>query len=134
MSDPNSTPSGGDVPPKPPEAAKVQPKKETVRINLPPKPSAVPTIKIPAPPAPAAATARPASTVAAGSPAPAGVVHAAAAPPLAPRVVASAPLARSPVAMRPSAPAVSGLDTGLAIAGVVLSVAVLVRLVLVLFA
>ncbi|MGA9452789.1 MAG: hypothetical protein WBW41_15760, partial [Verrucomicrobiia bacterium] len=26
---------------------KVQPKKETVRINLPPKPSAAPTIKLP---------------------------------------------------------------------------------------
>jgi hypothetical protein len=50
------TPSGA-VPPKPTEAAKVQPKKETVRINLPPKPTAAPTIKIPAPApvAPAAA-------------------------------------------------------------------------------
>jgi hypothetical protein len=38
---------GGGVPPKPPEASKVQPKKETVRINLPPKPSAAPTIKLP---------------------------------------------------------------------------------------
>jgi len=133
MSDPNSTPSGGDVPPKPPEAAKVQPKKETVRINLPPKPSAVPTIKIPAPPAPAAVTARPVAAMGAASAAPAAA-HAAAAPPSAPRVVASAPVVRSPAAMRPSAPAVSGLDTGLAIAGVVLCVAVLVRLVLVLFA
>ena len=38
---------GGAVPPKPPEGSKVQPKKETVRINLPPKPSAAPTIKLP---------------------------------------------------------------------------------------
>src|SRR5271169_2422050 len=38
---------GGGFPPKPPEASKVQPKKETVRINLPPKPSAAPTIKLP---------------------------------------------------------------------------------------
>ena len=38
---------GGAVPPKPPEGSKIQPKKETVRINLPPKPSAAPTIKLP---------------------------------------------------------------------------------------
>ncbi|HXC99243.1 MAG TPA: hypothetical protein VN048_07870, partial [Verrucomicrobiae bacterium] len=37
---------GGAVPPKP-ETSKIQPKKETVRINLPPKPSAAPTIKLP---------------------------------------------------------------------------------------
>lgn len=58
---------------------KVQPKKETVRINLPPKPSAAPTIKLPtlppggptgvptmAPPSPTAAPAapRPAPTAA----------------------------------------------------------------------
>jgi hypothetical protein len=57
----------GAVPPKK-ETGKVQPKKETVRINLPPKPSAAPTIKLPtlppggptgaasAPPLPSAAT------------------------------------------------------------------------------
>ena len=39
------------VPPKPAEAAKVQPKKETVRISLPPKPTASPTIKLPTLPA-----------------------------------------------------------------------------------
>lgn len=56
---------------------KVQPKKETVRINLPPKPSAAPTIKLPTLPpggqtgvplaaasAPAAAPARPAPSAA----------------------------------------------------------------------
>ena len=66
---------------------KVQPKKETVRINLPPKPSAAPTIKLPtlppggptgvpsmappshAPPAAAPAAARPAP-VATAAPAP----------------------------------------------------------------
>src|SRR5438270_6930303 len=37
---------GGAIPPKK-ETGKVQPKKETVRINLPPKPSAAPTIKLP---------------------------------------------------------------------------------------
>ena len=36
----------GAVPPKK-ETGKVQPKKETVRINLPPKPTAAPTIKLP---------------------------------------------------------------------------------------
>ena len=35
------------MPPKPAEASKVQPKKETVRINLPPKPTSAPTIKLP---------------------------------------------------------------------------------------
>ena len=38
--------SGAVLPPKK-ETGKVQPKKETVRINLPPKPSAAPTIKLP---------------------------------------------------------------------------------------
>ena len=42
-------PSGptGAVPPPKKETGKVQPKKETVRINLPPKPTAAPTIKLP---------------------------------------------------------------------------------------
>ncbi|OGI64095.1 hypothetical protein A3H53_01805 [Candidatus Nomurabacteria bacterium RIFCSPLOWO2_02_FULL_40_10] len=35
--------------PKPAEATKVQPKKETIRKNLPPRPTVAPTIKIPAP-------------------------------------------------------------------------------------
>ena len=39
------------APPKPAEAAKVQPKKETVRISLPPKPTSSPTIKLPTLPA-----------------------------------------------------------------------------------
>ena len=44
----DNIPSGpaGAIPPKK-ETGKVQPKKETVRINLPPKPSAAPTIKLP---------------------------------------------------------------------------------------
>jgi hypothetical protein len=37
----------GAVPPVKKETGKVQPKKETVRINLPPKPSTAPTIKLP---------------------------------------------------------------------------------------
>jgi hypothetical protein len=68
---------------------KVQPKKETVRINLPPKPTAAPTIKLPtlppggptgapsAAPAPAAAAPAPAFKAAA---APAAAIQKAAAP------------------------------------------------------
>lgn len=65
----------GAVPPKK-ETGKVQPKKETVRINLPPKPSAAPTIKLPTLPpggsvgAPSAATAAPAAAAPAAHSAP----------------------------------------------------------------
>jgi hypothetical protein len=58
------------MPPKPAEAAKVQPKKETVRINLPPKPTSAPTIKLP--------------TLTAGAPPPTMATAAAAAPARAP--------------------------------------------------
>jgi hypothetical protein len=104
---------GGAVPPKPPEGAKVQPKKETVRINLPPKPSAAPTIKLPTlpPGGPTAPAPMPAPT--------------AAAPAAAPRIGA-APVASAPVTQRPvqrpmvqAAPAISGLDKGLAIGAAV---------------
>src|SRR4026207_1669288 len=40
-----NVPAGAGPPKK--ETGKVHPKKETVRINLPPKPSAAPTIKLP---------------------------------------------------------------------------------------
>src|SRR5262245_55166708 len=63
MADNNPNPPLGGVPPKPAEAAKVQPKKETVRISLPPKPTA--TIKLPTLPAAAPTPS---------SPSPAGVV------------------------------------------------------------
>ena len=96
---------------------KVQPKKETVRINLPPKPSAAPTIKLPtlppggptgvptmAPPASAAAPAAPKPTIAAPS----------------------APKAQTAPQPRPAAPVaparaqtVGGLDKGLAIAAMI---------------
>ena len=61
---PPPAPSGTVQPPKK-ETGKVQPKKETVRINLPPKPTAAPTIKLPTLPpggptgAPSAAPAPP---------------------------------------------------------------------------
>jgi len=79
---PSPVPSGAVQPPKK-ETGKVQPKKETVRINLPPKPTAAPTIKLPtlppggptgapsltpAPP-PAAATALKTAAAAAAAPA-----------------------------------------------------------------
>jgi hypothetical protein len=93
---------------------KVQPKKETVRINLPPKPSAAPTIKLPTlPPS--------------GSTMPSMAPSAA---PAAPRAT-TAPSIQRPAAapqqqMRPAAPvaapvvkALSPLDTGLAIAAAV---------------
>lgn len=53
----------GAVPPSP-DQSKVQPKKETVRIQLPPKPTAAPTIKLPTlPQGGAAQTATPTPTV-----------------------------------------------------------------------
>ncbi|MFM1943397.1 MAG: hypothetical protein RI897_2379 [Verrucomicrobiota bacterium] len=128
MAETNSNSPEGAVPPKPAEAAKVQPKKETVRITLPPKPTAAPTIKIPAP-AIAAATAK---APAAPAAAPAAAAPAAAAPAAAPAARAgAAPAPRPAMAPRPAVAAVSGLDKGLAIAAVVLSVAVVVRLVLI---
>jgi hypothetical protein len=140
----DNTPSvpGGSVPPKPPEPSKVQPKKETVRISLPPKPSAAPTIKLPSVPTAAApASAAPTTgTAASGAPAALGA-------PAAPRPATSAPasggasgITRPPTstgpaasrppsptpAPRPQAPAVkrvSGLDVGLAIAAAVVALA-----------
>src|SRR5882762_7412730 len=116
MADNMPNPPSGAVPPKPTEAAKVQPKKETVRINLPPKPTAAPTIKIPAPaptaPAASAATpAAPAAPAAAHAPTPAP-------PTPAPRPTAVAAAARPAPGPR-SAPVMSGvtgLDKALAIA------------------
>jgi hypothetical protein len=113
---------GGAVPPQPPEGSKVQPKKETVRINLPPKPSAAPTIKLPTLPpggpssAPGAVPFPPA---------------AAAAPAAAVRSTAAAPAAAAPAQQRPApraaapppAPAVSGLDKILAIVAAVAALA-----------
>jgi len=140
MAENTPTPPGGAMPPKPAEAAKVQPKKETVRINLPPKPTSAPTIKLPtlapgAPPPPSAAAAAPVAGASASSapaaarapappvPPPAGVAATRVAAPAAQsKVVASAAPAAAP---RPAyAPAgLSGLDKGLAIAAAVIAVA-----------
>src|ERR1700743_1410738 len=79
---------------------KVQPKKETVRINLPPKPSAAPTIKLPTLP-PGGGGGMPPMAPSAAAPA---------AAPAAPRAAAAAPaLQRQPTAAttaqpRPMAP------------------------------
>src|SRR5580658_7969521 len=102
-----TSPGGGSVPPRPAEAAKVQPKKETVRINLPPKPTSAPTIKLP--------------TLAPGAPPPAS-----GAPAVAVAVASAPPASRAPAP--PSPPAASGLtglDKGLAIGAAVASVAAL---------
>jgi hypothetical protein len=100
---PPNIPPGAVLPPKK-ETGKVQPKKETVRINLPPKPSAAPTIKLPTLP-PGGPTGAPS-----GIPAPIPAPQAAA-----PRAAAAAPVSQMrplPAVQRPMAvaPAMSGLD------------------------
>lgn len=114
----------GAMPPKK-ETGKVQPKKETVRINLPPKPSAAPTIKLPTlpPGGPTGAGSAPMAPSAAAAPAPAAPRASAA--PVAQKPSASA--APAAAAQRPaprpaaakSAPTVSGLDVGLAVGAMV---------------
>jgi hypothetical protein len=117
---------------------KVQPKKETVRITLPPKPSAAPTIKLPTLP-PGGPTGAPggvpgaAPTIArpAGTAAPVAAPRTTTAAPLAPVAPAAAaqPAARpAPAAGRVAiAPVVvsaaNPLDTVLAIAAAVMGVA-----------
>jgi hypothetical protein len=112
----------GAVPPVKKETGKVQPKKETVRINLPPKPSTAPTIKLPTlpPGGPAGApSAGPLSTSAAkahpASTAAAPRTAAAAAAPVAQTRSAPAGQRAAPAA----APAFGALDNILVIAAVV---------------
>jgi hypothetical protein len=116
---------GGAVPPKK-ETGKVQPKKETVRINLPPKPSAAQTIKLPtlppggpsggpaSAPAPALSTAAPAHVPSAP--------RSTAAAPAAPRSAASAAPRPAPAAARGAA-TIGGLDMVLAIAAAIFALA-----------
>jgi hypothetical protein len=105
----------GALPPKP-ETSKIQPKKETVRINLPPKPSAAPTIKLPTLPPGGPSVAPPAPLP---PPPTSGARAAAAAPATGQRPAAQRPIAP---AQRPVAAAtVSGLDQGLAIAAAVVA-------------
>ena len=128
MAEDTSNPSGGSVPPKPAEEAKVQPKKETVRITLPPKPSASPTIKLPTLPsggapvqaASGAAKPAPATPGSKALPAPARPGGAT----LQRQTAAPASGVGSPAPRRPMAPvqpAVSGADRGLAIGAAVAS-------------
>jgi len=110
----------GAVPPVKKETGKVQPKKETVRINLPPKPSTAPTIKLPtlppggptgAPsPAPAAAPAVAKAAPATAAAAPRTSAASAAAPVAQPRP-APAPQRAAPAA----APAIGTLDNVLVV-------------------
>jgi hypothetical protein len=86
----------GAVPPVKKETGKVQPKKETVRINLPPKPSTAPTIKLPTLP-PGGPTGAPSAVPLPGAAKPAPAPATAAAP-----RAAAAPAAQT----RSAAPAV----------------------------
>jgi hypothetical protein len=153
---PNPDPGAPGVPPKKAETGKVQPKKETVRISLPPKPTAAPTIKLPTlpaagPPPRAAAPAAPAApsgTAAAPTAAPAVRAPAPPAPPAGSsalrsatptgnqpsRSAAATPApARVPSAQAPVAKAgVSGLDLGLSIAAAVVGLGAVVSMILLL--
>ena len=116
----------GAVPPKPAEPAKVQPKKETVRISLPPKPTAAPTVRIPVPSMPSAAVASAAAPAApALTPAPAAPVGAPA-----PRPAPTSPTLTSAPrpAAAPARPAPAGvglLESVLAVTAAVLGVVAL---------
>src|SRR5450755_400420 len=116
----------GAMPPAKKETGKVQPKKETVRINLPPKPTAAPTIKLPtlppggptgassgAPPAPPASTTLRSSATPAAQPRPSAAAPAS----------TTAPAARRPAAAPVAAAKISPLDKILAIAAAVVALA-----------
>ena len=108
---------------------KVQPKKETVRINLPPKPSAAPTIKLPTlPPGgpTGASSGAPMQLPSAGAPAlrsSAAAPRAAAAPIAQTRSAAPAAAQPRAAAHIAAAPTVSTFDKILAIAACVTALA-----------
>lgn len=119
----------GAMPPVKKETGKVQPKKETVRINLPPKPTAAPTIKLPTlppggptgastgappPPVPPASTALRSSAAPVAQQRPATTAAAPAAAPTA---------ARRPVAAPATGAKISSVDKILAIAAAVVALA-----------
>jgi hypothetical protein len=98
------TPSGAE--PMKKSTGKVQPKKETVRINLPPKPTAAPTIKLPTlPPGGPTGAPTPASAPAPAAAAPAPALKSSAAPATLARS-AAAPAAAAPATTQRPAPAV----------------------------
>lgn len=106
---------------------KVQPKKETVRINLPPKPSAAPTIKLPTLP-PGGPTGVPMSSAPAAAAAPAAAPaapRAAAAPaPMSTQRPTNVPAATT--AQRPSAPVAAPKPQTIGTADKILAIAALV--------
>jgi hypothetical protein len=99
------------VPPKK-ETGKVQPKKETVRINLPPRPSAAPTIKMPT--VPPAGTVSGATGTAAQAPGPAAA-QATPAPKTAPAAQPAPVAVKAGPAAQAVAPQVEKIDSILAI-------------------
>jgi hypothetical protein len=111
------------VPPVKKETGKVQPKKETVRINLPPKPSTAPTIKLPTLPPGGPTGAPSAAPVLSTSATKASTAPAAAAPRAAAAAAAPVAQTRSAPAVQRAAPAaaptVGALDNILVIAAVV---------------
>jgi hypothetical protein len=124
------TPSGAE--PMKKSTGKVQPKKETVRINLPPKPTAAPTIKLPtlppggptgAPsPAPAPAAAAPAPALKSSASAPAAPARSAAAPAAAPATgQRPAPAAPRPAVASTAAASIKTLDKALIFSAAVAS-------------
>jgi hypothetical protein len=106
-------PAGDAGSPMKKSTGRVQPKKETVRINLPPKPTAAPTIKLP--------TLPPGGPTGASSGMPAS--HAAPIAQTTLRSSAAAPAAQSraaaPIQRPAAAPTLSGMDKILAIAACV---------------
>jgi hypothetical protein len=111
---PTPAPTGAVMPPKK-ETGKVQPKKETVRINLPPKPTAAPTIKLPTLP-PGGPTGAPSPVSAPAAAAPAPTLRTAAAPTAHATTPAkgAAPTAAqkpAPAAQRAAAPVVPSIKT-----------------------
>ena len=118
---------GAPVTPMKKSTGKVQPKKETVRITLPPKPSAAPTIKLPTlPPAgPTGAPGAPPAPPRPGAAAPIAAQRTTTAAPVAPvaaqaQAARPAPVQRAPVVV---AQAESPVDTILAIAAAVMGLA-----------
>lgn len=126
-----------DVPPNPPNipgvplgaepgkktTGKVAPKKETVRITLPPKPSAAPTIKLPTLP-PGGPTGAPAAAPTTARPAPMAPPPRTAAAPAAPVAgrPTAAPAARPvPASVAATASTVGTFDKILAIAAMVMA-------------
>src|SRR5450432_2133894 len=117
----------GAMPPTKKETGKVQPKKETVRINLPPKPTAAPTIKLPTLP-PGGPTGAASAAPLAPSPTGATTLRSSAAPAAAARTAAAAPSTAPatqsrPVAAAPAAARISTFDKILAIAACVTALA-----------